>query len=878
VNEAPQVCSKCGTALNPGAKFCNICGQTTSMPIANRTASAPALPPIPSVSAAANQPSASKHPHQNTARVSGPRLQVRFPGKPVEEVELENQLTIGRGPDNDLVIPIASISRHHAQITCQAGKYQLVDLGSSNGTYLMGQRIPAQIPQPLTQGAVIRIGDQLGNSASLTYLDVYTPMQPANVFKLDEMKLGEVQRFTIGRDPQSILHLDTPVVSWRHAVVVRSGQGYTIQDLGSTNGTYVNGQRIRQSVLHPGDTVQIGPYKLDYSPAAGGFTQSSNIGNVRLDGLHLVKEVNTNKGRKAILNNVSLSILPREFIALVGGSGAGKTTLMDALNGFRRSPQGRVLVNGDDLYRNYDAYRPNMGYVPQSDILHTGLTIRHALRYTALLRLPQDTGWKAINQRIQQVLQQVDMLEQIDQPITSLSGGQRKRVSIAAELLSDPNLFFLDEPTSGLDPGLDKRMMFTLNTLADAGRTIVLTTHATNNIIGQCDHVAFMSDGRLVYYGPPEQAIQFFGAVDFADIYSKVDKPKGSVHWESQFKGSTQYQQYVVDRQNALKQNRAGSSPRRNNLLASFNPLRPLRQFGILAWRYIDLILNSLFRMFILLAVMPIIGILLLFIANAKALVGDTPGRIDQILQQDGYYNIANDAQKLLLMLALSVILLGVFAAAYEIVRERPIYARERMVNLGILPYLASKVAVLIGFGLAQCFALLLVVGLKVSFPWDGVLLPAILEMFITLVLALLVGISMGLFVSALVKNDSVVIYLVLVVLFIQIIFSGVLFELPGPAKALSYLTPTRWAMEGLGASVDMERLNDLSQSFIEMEVETDLGPIEVNEPVDAPMDFTINYSSSGWHLTGTWIMQLIFVGLFLGGTGVVLKVQDHLT
>jgi hypothetical protein len=169
-------------------------------------------------------------------------------------------------------------------------------------------------------------------------------------------------------------------------------------------------------------------------------------------------------------------------------------------------------------------------------------------------------------------------------------------------------------------------------------------------------------------------------------------------------------------------------------------------------------------------------------------------------------------------------------------------------------------------------------VGLKVSFPWDGVLLPAILEMFITLVLALLVGISMGLFVSALVKNDSVVIYLVLVVLFIQIIFSGVLFELPGPAKALSYLTPTRWAMEGLGASVDMERLNDLSQSFIEMEVETDLGPIEVNEPVDAPMDFTINYSSSGWHLTGTWIMQLIFVGLFLGGTGVVLKVQDHLT
>jgi ABC-type multidrug transport system ATPase subunit/pSer/pThr/pTyr-binding forkhead associated (FHA) protein len=791
----------------------------------------------------------------------------------VTEILLGNDLKIGRDPVNNLVVPFPSISRQHAQITCQGGQYVLVDQGSSNGTYLVGQRIPAHIPQPLSNSAVIRIGDQLGNSVSITFLDTSAPMPSANVFNLDQAQLGGTQKLTIGRDPQSNLHLDTPAVSWHHAVVMRSGPGYAIQDLGSTNGTFVNGQRIRQAQLKQGDSVQIGPYKLAYS--AQGFNQTSTIGNVRLDGLSLQKQVRTKRGTKAILNNVSLSILPREFIALVGGSGAGKTTLMDALNGFRRAHKGRVLVNGDDLYHNYDAYRPSMGYVPQSDILHTGLTIRHALRYTAMLRLPPDTSMAAINQRILQALQQVDMVSQIDQPITSLSGGQRKRVSIAAELLSDPSLFFLDEPTSGLDPGLDKRMMFTLNTMADSGRTIVLTTHATNNIIGQCDQVAFMSHGRLVYFGPPEEAVSFFGAVDFADIYSKIDKPDESTHWESQYQASPQYLKFVKERQEALMQGNAGSPSRPPRRSAAFKPLNWLRQFGILSWRYLDLIFNSALRMFILLAVMPIIGMLLLLIADGKALVGDSASRIEQLLQQDGFYNIAADAQRLLLMLALSAILLGVFAAAYEIVRERQVYARERMVNLGILPYLASKVVVLLSFGLVQCLALMLVVGLKVTYPREGAILPAPLELFISLVLALLVGVSIGLLISALVKSDSVVIYLVLVVLFVQIIFSGVMFELPGPAKALSILTPTRWAMEGLGSSVNMDRLNDLSQSKVEQEVETEFGPVEIDEAVDAPMDFMIDYSSNPSHLIGTWTLQAGFSMLYLIATAVLLKIQD---
>ena len=322
-----------------------------------------------------------------------------------------------------------------------------------------------------------------------------------------------------------------------------------------------------------------------------------------------------------------------------------------------------------------------------------------------------------------------------------------------------------------------------------------------------------------MYYGPPEDAVQFFGAVDFADIYSKIDNPQELAQWESQYQASPQYTKYVKERQAALLQGVVGAPSHRPKRRAFLNPLHWLRQFGILSWRYLDLIFNSAFRMFILLAVMPIIGILLLLIAKGEALVGHSASHIQRILEQDGSYHIAADAQKLLLMMALSSILLGVFASAYEIVRERPVYARERMVNLGIFPYLASKVVVLLSFGLVQCLALLLVVGLKVDFPREGALFPAPLEMFISLILALLVGISMGLLISALVKTDLVVIYLVLVVLFVQIIFSGVMFELPGPAEALSYLTPTRWAMESLGISVNMEKLNDLSQTKFEDEV-----------------------------------------------------------
>lgn len=392
-----------------------------------------------------------------------------------------------------------AVAAQHARLDQHGADITITDLGGINGTTVNGQPLKPNTPQRLADGAVIRIADAQGNSAGIQF-------RSGAAASVASVQLGKLQLdargvATLGRDPSNDVKLDHPSVSRFHAEVRRTSKGDILTDH-SSNGVFVNGIRVRgQHLLKNGDVLQLGPFKLTYDQHT--LTQAAPTDSYRLDALRLTRQVTIGgtplsllrKGAgttKLILNDVSLSIHPREFVALVGGSGAGKSTLMKALSGFT-PVQGQVLVNGDDLYRSYGLYRSILGYVPQDDIIHRHLTVGGALRYAARLRLPDATAAE-IDQRVTTVLDQVEMTAHTGKLVEALSGGQRKRVSIAAELLADPGLFFLDEPTSGLDPGLEKKMMATLRRLADAGRTVVLVTHATANI-DQCDHVAFMADG-----------------------------------------------------------------------------------------------------------------------------------------------------------------------------------------------------------------------------------------------------------------------------------------------------------------------------------------------------------------------------------------------
>ena len=654
----------------------------------------------------------------------------------------------------------------------------------------------------------------------------------------------------IGRDPQAQITLDAPIVSRHHARVEQTAQGPVLTDLNSTNGTFVNGRRLTApQPLLEGDVVQIGPYKLVYE--AGALQQYVAKGGVRLDGVHVSREVGGRKGRKRILNDISLSIYPREFIALVGTSGAGKSTLMKALSGVDRVQEGQILVNGDSLAQQFDLYRTMIGYVPQDDILHRDLKVADALRYSAQLRLPPDTSSDEIERRIDKVLEEVEMLGQKDQVINSLSGGQRKRVSIASELLAEPRLFFLDEPTSGLDPGLEKKMMYTLRRLADGGRTIVLVTHATANIT-QCDHVCFLTQGRMAYYGPPEETFGFFNVAtdDFSDVYDCLDDAnpdearRKAERWEETYRASPQYQRFVAGRQRKLSEVQQETA---ESVELHGPRVNPLRQLRVLTRRYLELVLRDKLLLTMLMAVMPVVGILLLLISKANWLVGDTATAIEQRLTSElaagaasATYSIVADSQSLLFILAFAAVLLGLFASVYEIVKEWSVYQRERMVTLRLAPYLLSKIIVLGGFALFQCLLLLLVVGLRVDFPGEGLLLPAPVEMYITLCLAAIAAIVLGLVISTIVPNVNTVIYVAFIVLMGQLIFAGVQFDLPGITKQLSSLTLTRWTMEALGASVDMDRLNAMTLTRIQPDPVTEQVEVEVAKPAEDWVPVTV--------------------------------------
>ena len=688
---------------------------------------------------------------------------------------------------------------------------------------------------------------------------------------------------SIGSAARTNIPIQNPWVSHLHAEIIPCARGYAIKDL-SKNGTFVGEQRLppkRLTLLRHGDVVYLGDVRKN--PASLTFYQlqsqappihSSHAARrrgVRLDAVRLLKDdlprakwrrrvlrwvrkhLLIKPTHRVLLNDISLTVMPGDFVAILGEAGSGKSTLLDALCG-RRRVHGQVFLDGDNLYSNFDVYRRQLGYVSQQNILHSAIPVKRALTYTARLRLPFESA-EAIKYRVQKVLTLLRLTGQANLRVSSppLSGGQLKRVNIASELICEPNVLFLDEPTTGLDNFSAKEVMHDLKRIHDEGHTIVMVTHLTKNILGNCNRLAFIAHGRLVYFGPLEQAASFFGVRDLDAIYGVVRTPTQAEEAERSFKSSQVYWQFVAQPHANMPRPGLGSPrPKRTPL----PPRMMLRQFGILVERYFDLIRGDWQSLLLLVFVMPIIGLMLDLILKSTGLVGDTNQEIARIVNAEHFYQIVNHAQQVLLMLGLAAVVLGFLAAVFEIIKERAIYERERMNNLEIMPYLASKIAVLTVFAIVQCFMLLVMVSFQVQLPEAGVVFPAPLEMYFTLVLAMVTSVCFGLLVSAVVKSRDSIIYLVFVVLFIQIIFSGGPFVLPEPAQALPYLlTQTRWVMEALGASVNMNALNDLST------------PIK--------MDLTINYARSVGHLFGIWMVQVAFATVFTTLTAVVLRMRD---
>ena len=428
--------------------------------------------------------------------------------------------TFGKDEDNDLVINSENIDFEQGYF--EVTEYGILAVNTSKEYSMISNNNKPFNDIYLSEGGFIKIVNPSFSDMSHSILFIMSIGQTLDEWKSYPLQLGSN---TLGSGGGCDVILPPNGVAKRHTTISKIGNKVSIKDEGSLNGTFVNGIKIPSSQdmsLSDLDVIVIGNSKcIFYNNKL--FYQIYKRG-VQLDAIDIVKRVRIRFKTKEISSHVSMHVKPSEFVAFVGGSGAGKSTFMKCISGVDTPTSGLVLLNGENLYENYESLKYNIGYVPQEDIVYSNLTLHDMLKYTAKLRMPETSTKKERAQRIKEVLEIVQLTEFENSYIRQLSGGQRKRASIATELIADPSLFFLDEPTSGLDPDTERSVMQTLQKMSKMGKTIILVTHNTLNL-HLCDKVAFFGKGgHLCFYGKPQEALDFFGVDDFIDIYTLLNE------------------------------------------------------------------------------------------------------------------------------------------------------------------------------------------------------------------------------------------------------------------------------------------------------------------------------------------------------------------
>ncbi len=767
-----------------------------------------------------------------TVVLNSPFLQLENQGETAIFPLTQDKHTLGRDPSLvDTLVPDSwqIVSRKQAVFKKDGEDYYIFDgdgqTPSSNRLYLDRSLITPQTGCRLENGMVLNIGLDPKTLIRVTYINPNSSNSVRINHSAQSISLKQ-NSVTLGRDPSTTLQLDAPTISRTHATINQDGSGrYIIRDL-STNGVFVNGQRISQpTIVNDGATIKIGPFTL---VVRGDELQILDRGNqIRLDVDRLILET---QGKRR-LDDLSFALEPGQFVALVGGSGAGKSTLMRTLLGTEAATVGAVNINGSDLRQNFNIYRDQIGYVPQDDIIHMDLTVEEVLTYAAKLRLPPDTNIKEI---VERALSDIKMTFRRTATIKELSGGQRKRVSIGVELLANPKLFFLDEPTSGLDPGLDKQMMELLRDLAHEGeRTIVLVTHATANIT-DCDRIVFLGGGgKLCYFGTPADALKFFGVTDFANIYINLQETSEIDRYVQLYRNSPYYQKYIANSINPIPASNTQLPP-------TAKKANPLVQWQIFTQRYFSLLSRDRVNLGLALFTAPVaIGLINSalrdkdpFILGAKADVA-LPGLALQVL----------------FVFTCAQLWVGLSSSSQEIVKEAAVYLRERLVNLRILSYIGSKVTVLGVLAIFQTILILLTISIGFKSPATGLIswqLGIIINTFLTLTASF----SLGLLVSAAVGNSNQANGALPLLLLPQIIFSGVLFKLEGVGTFISSLMLSRWAIGAYGTIVNVNAL-------LPKELQTD-------NLKDLPFPTGIAYEQTWKNLTNNWLMLLVHITVYL--------------
>ena len=766
-------------------------------------------------------------------------ITVFLPGQAPVTYDLDsfrrNDVLMGRGEfhgepgqrRNDISIDVRfkTLSRAHCVFfRDDNGRWFICDDHSTNGLIFQGRKVDNHL---LNDGDNICIGTEINDRIVIQYSSWQVPDGRGDVspdvppVMIDSHSLKGKDLFVIGRAADCDIVIPHPAVSRRHCIITRENGSFYIADNNSKNGVLLNSRPLtKKEPLNQMDRISIAGISFVFSNDC--MHESRISGGVSLSAEHLSKKAGKGRGARLILDDVNLFIEPNQFVAIIGGSGAGKTTLLNCLSGMSDFNAGDVFINGESVRTGGRSLSSLMGYVPQEDIVYDSLTLERMLYYSAKLRMPEDSSREDIKKKISETLSLMELDAQRRTMISKLSGGERKRASIAVELLASPRLFFLDEPSSGLDPGTERHLMQTLKKLADSDRTVVMITHTVQNI-DLCDRVICMGKGgKLCFEGTPGEVLRFFGKNSMTDIYDDLnDRPDES---------AARYKSGLSVQRSAAGAPAGEKTPKRRKNIREY-----LKDFLVLTCRYMEIMRNSLLRL-LLLILMPI-GLALLVCAAFEADGGFLNFLMRHgslITRQSFPFLVGDDTMKLVFAFSCAAFWTGIFNSVQEISKERNIFERERFSGVGTVPYVMSKFVPLTLLCLIQsaCMTAILTflsntaatvdgnvnntvnaaAVVKFSMRSDGLVFGSgmmWLETYLTTFLCVLSAMALGLLISSAASNEMALV-LCPICLMPQILFSGIVTPLSGLTETLSKIISCKWSCVAYLVSA---RVNDLYES-----------------------------------------------------------------
>jgi ABC transport system ATP-binding/permease protein len=589
---------------------------------------------------------------------------------------------------------------------------------------------------------------------------------------------------SIGRADDNDIVVPDVLASRHHATLVLTPLGTEIQDR-SSNGTFVNGTRVGSAILSEGDVVTIGNVDLVVS---GGMLVPRSETETRTGGLEVRAVEYVVDNGKQLLHNISLTARPGTLTAVIGGSGAGKSTLARLIAGYTTPSSGSVTFEGHDVHAEYASLRSRIGMVPQDDVVHRQLTVNQALGYAAELRLPPDTTKGDRAKVVADVLKELDLTKHADTRVDKLSGGQRKRASVALELLTGPSLLILDEPTSGLDPALDHQVMMMLRQLADAGRVVIVVTHMLS-YLDTCDQLLLVAPGgKTAYAGPPDQIGDAMGTTNWAKIFSQVgaDPEEANRRFLERDQGPPPAQ---TDQPADL------GKPVHTSLR---------RQISTIARRQVRLVVADR-AYFVFLALLPfILGALSLTVPGSSGFGLPAP-----------HAGTPDESAQILALLLPAAAFMGTALTIRDLVGERAVFQREQAVGLSPTAYLLAKTAVFCGFAILQSAIITAIVMIGKGMPTRGAVLlghsnlAATVELFATVAATCVASAILGLAISSLVRSSEQIMPLFVVAVMAQLVLCGGMVPVTGRLglDQLSWLMPARWGYAAASSTVDVRHL-----------------------------------------------------------------------